>query len=735
MTLYDKILVKIKNAEFLKQERGTIFVLTALLLPLMFGFLGFAYDVGNLYMHKARLQNTADAAVLAGARAYINKLGENAVNDIATNATDNQKAAAKSQLKSEAERYIRGNNPLFVGKAGRKEEFAFGTRTVSNDTTNKKVNTSEYFRVILREPVGLFFLPVIGVRNKVEVSVYATTKLSDTETTEGDGNIQPVEAENKPVVITGGRLHDEINTNDIIHNTYNNYDISTVYVTEGSDVTGAMIIDGTYVVPSSEGEIEGKVWQDNDHYKTVRYAKIVPTDYDMYAFGVQIKQRFLEKYIATLPQEERADARKRLSSFISALNTWNSNESLKKQWETLEKRIQQEHDRKYNEEYYRLFKESTTEGFEKAKSIYQLIQQYRSRLDSILSNYDWNRQNAYNAELKESFDNAIKALTNKNDDFGDTVYGWNPPPEPILDIWSTGPNGQPGQWEQYRRFGFESPTSLSISQISAHMAEYETQVLTPYMNEYRTKVTPTKTATNLGAEPKPEDYNLEYYMTFKGDRNKVENLSTSDISNHPANYGLNANEHSYLFLSKSYYTAHAAEDLNITVDGFYIGGSITTDTPYYILVDSDLKVTNLEIKNCNRPLVLYYLGTNSVHYNFGENKDVKGIFYSPHSKGDTHVNGTNINFSGSIISDEMTLKSHNSSFKYDPDDIKKWQKGDDGLPATPNVGFASSGGSSGGGTGESSEKITLLDRLRLYLAGGSNENNYYNNSDIIWSDI
>ena len=95
MTLYDKILVKIKNAEFLKQERGTIFVLTALLLPLMFGFLGFAYDVGNLYMHKARLQNTADAAVLAGARAYINKLGENAVNDIATNATDNQKAAAK----------------------------------------------------------------------------------------------------------------------------------------------------------------------------------------------------------------------------------------------------------------------------------------------------------------------------------------------------------------------------------------------------------------------------------------------------------------------------------------------------------------------------------------------------------------------------------------------------------------------------------------------------------------
>jgi len=58
MTLYEKILERMKNIKFLKQERGAIFVLTALLLPLMFGFLGFAYDVGNLYMHKARLQNT-----------------------------------------------------------------------------------------------------------------------------------------------------------------------------------------------------------------------------------------------------------------------------------------------------------------------------------------------------------------------------------------------------------------------------------------------------------------------------------------------------------------------------------------------------------------------------------------------------------------------------------------------------------------------------------------------------
>lgn len=730
-----------KNIKLLQQERGAIFVLTALLLPLMFGFLGFAYDVGNLYMHKARLQNTADAAALAGARAYVNKLGESEANGFVTNAGDNVKATAKAQLKTEAERYIRGNNPLFVKKSARKEQFDFGTRTVSNDTVNKKVNTSEYFRVMLHEPVKLYFLPVIGVRNNVEISVYATTKLSDTEATEGGGNLQPVDAQNKPVVITGGMLYDEINTNDMIHNTYNDYNVSTVYVTEGSDISGAMNIDGKYVVPSSEGEIEGRAWKDNNNYTTVRFAEIVPTEYDMDAFGVQIKQRFLEKYIATLPRDEQAAARTRLTNFITALNAWNSNESLKKQWAVLEKRIQQEHDRKYNEEYYRVFNSSSREAFEKAQLIYQLIINYRNRLDAELSNYNGDRQKAYEQSgMKQEFKDALMALTINNtwnDDFHYLISNGNLDPnslsEPDFGKWITGPNGQPAQWYQYARFGFTSSAMLSNDQITAHMTQYETQVLTPYMTEYRNKVTPTKTAADLGAEPKPEDYNLEYYMTFKGDRSKVASLYTLDVSTNPSNYGLIANEHSYLFLSKSYYTANSAEDLDIYVNGFYIGGNITTDTPFYLLVDSDLKVTNVYMQNCNRPLVLCYLGTNSIHYQF-YNKDVKGIFYSPRSKGDTHVNGDGINFSGSIISDQLTLKSHNSSFEYNPNEVKKWQEASEGLPATPNIGFATSGGSSGGTT-ESSEKITLLDRLRLFLAGGTNQNNYYKNTDIVWNAL
>jgi len=44
--------------------------LTAVLLPVMLGFMGLGYDVGNLYMHKASLQHAADSAAYAGSGVY-----------------------------------------------------------------------------------------------------------------------------------------------------------------------------------------------------------------------------------------------------------------------------------------------------------------------------------------------------------------------------------------------------------------------------------------------------------------------------------------------------------------------------------------------------------------------------------------------------------------------------------------------------------------------------------------
>ena len=81
MTWQEKILEKIKNIKSLRRERGSILVLTALLLPIMFGCLGIAYDVGNIYIHKARLQNVTDAAALAGGRAYLQSQKKDNDND------------------------------------------------------------------------------------------------------------------------------------------------------------------------------------------------------------------------------------------------------------------------------------------------------------------------------------------------------------------------------------------------------------------------------------------------------------------------------------------------------------------------------------------------------------------------------------------------------------------------------------------------------------------------------
>ena len=679
MTLYDKILVKIKNAEFLKQERGTIFVLTALLLPLMFGFLGFAYDVGNLYMHKARLQNTADAAVLAGARAYINKLGENAVNDIATNATDNQKAAAKSQLKSEAERYIRGNNPLFVGKAGRKEDFKFGIRTVSNDTTKKKVNTSEYFRVILREPVGLFFLPVIGVRNKVEVSVYATTKLSDTETTEGDGTPPSiVDAENRPVVIAGNTFFDEINPTDTTHDTYNDYNVSTVYVQTGGTIK-ARKENGKYYVPSSQGETTLIV-----NGQPVKYAEVVETDYDMAAFGEAIKQRFIDKQNYSNEQ---------LAPYYADKQKWNEGNV--------------NHLAAYKEWQKGTVSYTKPTTLEDAKNIHSTLMTYLAMYEP------WNDSTTW-AKVKDQWIADGYPITNDESQLSHIIRNEDPNLKLKYNYnFIQGP--QESSWKS--QFPYNYLIEINKGTI---LRDGKKQ---PVLSDYTGGLTkePIISDSKYGG--------LEYYATYHG--SEKQNLSLHDVTYNPSNYGLGT-ERSYFYYSFS--NIQGANNLSVTVDGLYVDDKITGDTPFYLFVESDINITNFTVTDCNRPIVLCYLGNQDVSYVF--NVDTKGIFYSPHARNGTKVNASDgIKFSGSIISDYVEMKAHRNKYKYDPEDIKKWQKGDDGLPATPNIGFASSGGSSGGGTGESSEKITLLDRLRLYLAGGSNENNYYKNSDIIWSDI
>ena len=148
----------------IKREQGSIVVLTAVLLPVFLGFMGIGIDVGNLYMHKARLQNVADAAALAGAREFVN-----------------QKETPDSHDKTDAEatKYINNNlvnlhNSENVTQDGK-------SHLVRQSVDGSKTKT--YYRIGLTETVGLNFLPILpGINRNATVQASAVALAEGTVT-------------------------------------------------------------------------------------------------------------------------------------------------------------------------------------------------------------------------------------------------------------------------------------------------------------------------------------------------------------------------------------------------------------------------------------------------------------------------------------------------------------------------------------------------------------------------
>src|SRR3954452_16703535 len=67
------------------RQRGQVMVMVALLLPVMMALAAFALDIGTLYAQRRALQNAADAAALAGARALqLQQLGSTGADPSAT---------------------------------------------------------------------------------------------------------------------------------------------------------------------------------------------------------------------------------------------------------------------------------------------------------------------------------------------------------------------------------------------------------------------------------------------------------------------------------------------------------------------------------------------------------------------------------------------------------------------------------------------------------------------------
>ena len=688
MSLYKMFLKKLKTSRFIKsfrvlrEERGALFVLTALMLPVLLGCLGFAYDAGNLYMHKAKLQNTADAAALAGGRAYVDALSEHATNGVVSSITEEQKNEAIGVLKSATVQNIRNNNPIFANKTGKEEKFWVGEKTT---ITGENTNITKFFRVNLTEPVHLYFLPVLGIQNNIDVSVYATTKLADTKVTSGgSGHSNPNDAQYNPVMILGNSFLDRDNTNAGQHvTTY--YDNGTVYVVNGGSIERARVdSDGDYAVPTHSGGNTTIYLDDGTNViGQVEGRKVVQTSYDMEAFGEEIKELFIKK-------QNYSEAQ--LASYYADMTKW------------------KEGNKAYLEAYTNWLKGTKSytkpNSFEDAQSIFKFVKSYVDIYEP------WNEESTW-TKIKSQWVQDGYPLTDSEDELSQVVKNSN-----LKNNWIFDNGPQESSWQTQSPYNYFININKGVLLRNGNKA--------PVLSTY---------TQGLTQAPKISDSkygNLEYYMTYHGP-GKMDPFKTSTISNNSA---LSGPEHSYFYLSPEAYRLSNDPNVTVVIDGCYVNEQegITENTPFYLFVEADAKLTNVQIKDLDsgalryRPIILCYLGSDPVYYNFlaSDKNTVKtGIFYSPHAKSNTHVNFNGDKFAGSFIAGSMDMENGRNLTYIDGKEA--W-----GMDFTQNIGFNvnSSGNEVVGG--EPTETITLSGRLRLFLKGDSNQNYYYNPNDGVW---
>ena len=203
---------KFKNA-----QRGAIMVLFAVLLPVLFGFMGFSIDLGLAYVEHGKMQDIADAAALAGAA----HLGDS---DRDTTVKDAVKAYV------EANGIKLGANDLVNRVDGSawdaKDTLAKGQDALvsySIVSVTKDGETRDRVRVRITKRVPVVFLSMVdGIADNIVVSAKAAAEGGGEETEEQaaittglrflSGGINLGNINNEAIVLEDGFKFDLIST-------------------------------------------------------------------------------------------------------------------------------------------------------------------------------------------------------------------------------------------------------------------------------------------------------------------------------------------------------------------------------------------------------------------------------------------------------------------------------------------------------------------------------------------
>lgn len=211
-----------------KGQRGAILVLTAFLLPFIIAFTGMAVDLGRAYVYQSRLQNAADAAVLAGCYQIDN--------DNKTNET------VKTYLGKNLQG-LYSNDSLQKGDA-----FPDNAEALNyNYTINDKKDTLD---VTVRGTVETVFLKVLNIKEMETIDVKAFAEAKRT-----------VDAGEKPDFSIFDYALSANHESSSTYNLNNNNDAAIWFSHEGNLITGNIATNGKITFAQNQGNVlKGKIY-------------------------------------------------------------------------------------------------------------------------------------------------------------------------------------------------------------------------------------------------------------------------------------------------------------------------------------------------------------------------------------------------------------------------------------------------------------------------------------------